>query len=164
KKHRGKGYGHMIISKMLELWPKPWSKVIGYFRLDSWDCFREHSMLVATPYINERLSLFTGKPLILAQRNFEPNTLSIQGSDFIKENICKYGFLGTNNNLAKFTEINQQDEDQFWGYDNSCLQFNKRVGGHNIFFIDLNKFIERARVEKKSKAMLRFKNLSFDNI
>ncbi len=157
---RGQGLGHIIVSKMLELWPEPWRMVIGYFRPESWQTFEKHSGFCRCPHIYERISPFSKKPLILAQKSFEPASMRKMGDEFVKENIGKYGFNGSNNRLNKISI--QNETDGIWGYDGVCASKVQRLNGRNIFFIDFDNFIRLKENEPSPHSFLRIRNLSYD--
>lgn len=161
---RGRGFAHIIVNKMLELWPRPWSTVIGYFRPESWDKFEKHSRFMPSVYIHERASAFTRKPLILAYKKFQPNESIAEGQAFIDKHIDQFGYLGRNNRLSSLSQSVESDGGRFWGYDGLCDPNIKRINGRNIFFVSLNNFIQAASTSRKSNCFLRFRNLSYDPV
>lgn len=158
---RGKGFGHIIISKMLELWPPPWHTVIGYFRPETWPTFEKHSQLQACPLINSRVSTFSQKPLILAMRRFSAHQTEPTGNNFIKTKIDVYGLLGSNNKLNMNLPSTETSDSRNWGYDNTCCPNINRQNGRNIFFVDFDKFLSSPTKHEYSTP-LRLKNLSYD--
>lgn len=105
--HRGKGVGHRMMREMVDLWPKTFYRVVGFWRENSYARFMRHSGMKIVPGTDWIWSEFSKVNMrMLYWDRAERPTESNLGCNrfFIRENLYRFGFGGRFNLNREWTD------------------------------------------------------------